>query len=124
MFHQSGQPPRLNVNTRAHLQQLLPLVELPATTDARGRRTKYSLKALMKAAPALAQVGRPAWVARVKESADVADASKLSGAPFETPQQRAPVCPGCEAPLSMILQLNPADLPKAVGARLPGLVAA
>ena len=60
----------------------------------------------------LAPYRRPCWVPRVEDRDGEPQASKFSGRAALPEGESWPVCPSCNRPMQLFLQLNAADLPR------------
>jgi uncharacterized protein YwqG len=61
--------------------------------------------------PWLERHRRPAWKPVVAWRQGGVTASKFAGTPWLAPDEHWPVCPRCERPLQLLLQLNLDELP-------------
>lgn len=65
---------------------------------------------------------RPAWIPQTVAEDHGAAASKFGGMALVSAEHPAPNCPSCGQPMPLFLQLNPADLPVEMAAKLHGKV--
>ena len=122
LFHKPGAVVRLTVNTFAHMKTLLPNdTSVPAKLTEKGGKAP-TLKALLEKNAALKKVERAVWLPQFKGGADVLQQSKLNGAPWLLKGEQHPVCPGCETPLTLIVQLVSKELPKPLQQRFKGVL--
>ncbi len=63
---------------------------------------------------------RPAWLPLTVDADHGALASKFGGLGLVSASHPGPVCPGCQQPMPLFVQLNPADLPAEMAPRLQG----
>ncbi len=59
----------------------------------------------------LSQWSRPYWKPETLDEDGPLTASKFSGRPWLSPDEVWPICPNCEQPLQLFVQLNTQDLP-------------
>lgn len=61
---------------------------------------------------------RPTWQPQTVDEDHGAAASKFGGMALVSADWPVPTCPGCQQPLTLLVQLNPADLPADMAPRL------
>src|SRR5919199_6422713 len=65
--------------------------------------------------PKLSSVRRSAWKPIVQEGDGALTASKFAGTAWLSPNEQWPICPNCNKPMQLFIQLNLDELPESLG---------